>query len=68
MKEYCDAATEMINEHNAERVVGDSNCQNWCLVVIKSLEDARCLPRGSYDRAVNCPKGGEAVLHICVPG
>lgn len=58
MKEYCDAATDLINEHNAKRVVGELNCQDWCLVVIKSLEDSRCLPSGTHERALRTPRGG----------
>ncbi|KAK7685577.1 hypothetical protein QCA50_011444 [Cerrena zonata] len=58
LKEYCDAATELINEHNAERIIGESNCQDWCLVVIKSLEDARCFPAGTHAKACRCPRGG----------
>ncbi|KAI0782040.1 hypothetical protein C8Q75DRAFT_728144 [Abortiporus biennis] len=67
LKEYCDAATDLVNEHNAARVVGDSNCQDWCLMVIKTLEDQRCLPPGSFERARTCPKAGEVRFSICVP-
>ncbi|KAI0078650.1 hypothetical protein K474DRAFT_1641311 [Panus rudis PR-1116 ss-1] len=59
MREYCDAATDLINEHNAtcgDGLVGEWNCQDWCLVVIRSLEDARCLPKGSLQRAERCPR------------
>ena len=56
MHEYCEAATEMINEHNGASVVGESNCQDWCLLVIKSLEDGRCIPEGSKNRVGACPR------------
>ncbi|KAH8087187.1 hypothetical protein BXZ70DRAFT_544135 [Cristinia sonorae] len=58
MKEYCDAATELINESNAARVVGESNCHNWCLLVIRGLEDAKCLKEGTWERARRCPRMG----------
>lgn len=56
LQEYCEAATEMINEHNAQKIVGESNCQDWCILVIKSLEDSRLLPRGSEATAGACPR------------
>ena len=56
MHEYCEAATEMINEHNDAHVVGESNCQDWCLLVIKSLEDGRFIPGGMQVRARACPR------------
>lgn len=65
MKEYCDAATDLINEHNAKDIFGDSNCQDWCLLVIKSLEDARCLNPGTHDKAKSCSKDGEATIALC---
>lgn len=65
MKEYCDAATDLINEQNAINYVGESNCQDWCLMVIKSLEDARCLPAGIHERARTCPKTAEATIAMC---
>ena len=58
LKEYCDAATELINERNAQTVVGASNCHDWCLVVIRGLEDAKCLPGGAFERARRCPRVG----------
>ncbi|KAI0806221.1 hypothetical protein BC629DRAFT_1153391 [Irpex lacteus] len=56
MHEYCEAATEMINEHNGESVVGESNCQDWCELVVKSLEDGRCIPAGTRKRVAACPR------------
>ncbi|KAI0337204.1 hypothetical protein BDW22DRAFT_1403499 [Trametopsis cervina] len=56
MHEYCEAGTEMINEHNGAHVVGESNCQDWCLLVIKSLEDGRFIPGGTKTRAGACPR------------
>lgn len=56
MHEYCGAATEMINEHNDAHVVGESNCQDWCLLVIKSLEDGKFIPCGTKVRAKACPR------------
>lgn len=56
LQEYCEAATEMINEHNALKIVGESNCQDWCILVIKSLEDSRLLPKGSEAKAAACPR------------
>ena len=56
MQEYCEAGTEMINEHNGAHVVGESNCQDWCLLVIKSLEDGRFIPGGTKGRAHACPR------------
>ncbi|GJE85296.1 hypothetical protein PsYK624_013750 [Phanerochaete sordida] len=56
MHEYCEAAAEMINEHNVAHVVGESNCQDWCLLVIKSLEDGRFIPGGTKTRAAACPR------------
>jgi len=58
MKEYCDAATDLINEHNAARVVGELNCHDWCLAVISTLEDSKCLPPGTHARASRTPRGG----------
>lgn len=56
MHEYCETAAEMINEHNVAHVVGESNCQDWCLLVIKSLEDGRFIPGGTKTRAAACPR------------
>ena len=56
MQEYCEAATEMINEHNGVHVVGESNCQDWCILVVKSLEDGRFIPSGTQGRANACPR------------
>ncbi|KAI0688422.1 hypothetical protein BC835DRAFT_1284673 [Cytidiella melzeri] len=56
MQEYCEAATEMINEHNDAHVVGESNCQDWCLLVIKCLEDGKLIPGGIKSRAKACPR------------
>ena len=56
MQEYCEAASELINEHNTAHVVGESNCQDWCLLVIKSLEDGRFIPGGTQTRAAGCPR------------
>ena len=56
LQEYCEAAAELINEHNTAHVIGDSNCQDWCLLVVKSLEDARFVPAGTYAKAKACPR------------
>ncbi|EKM57649.1 uncharacterized protein PHACADRAFT_138886 [Phanerochaete carnosa HHB-10118-sp] len=56
MQEYCEAAAEMINEHNTAHVVGEFNCQDWCIIVIKSLEDGRFIPGGANARAAACPR------------
>lgn len=65
MQDYCEAATELINETNGKDFIGSLNCQDWCLMVIKSLEDSRCLKPGTHDKARSCSKDSEATITVC---
>jgi hypothetical protein len=57
MEEYTNTATEIVNSTNQVRGgVGDLNSQDWILIIVRSLEDARLLPRGSLKRARDCPR------------
>lgn len=58
MEEYCHSATELINAVNKTRGVGDLNCQDWVLLIVKSLEDARLLKKGTLAKAARCPRRG----------
>lgn len=54
---YAEGATEMLNESNEKsRHNCAGNCQDWCLSIIGSLEDACCLERGTLDKARRCPR------------
>jgi len=56
LRDYCDAATDMINAQNTQRGVGELNCQDWVLVLVRSLEDARLLEAGTLARVKRCPR------------
>ena len=56
LHEYGAAAADMINEQNGARFVGESNCQDWALLLIKSLEDGRFIPAGTLEKATACPR------------
>lgn len=53
---YAEGATEMLNEANNRKEACTSNCQDWCLTIVQSLEDARCLEKGTLEKAKRCPR------------
>lgn len=55
---YGESAAEMVNSHNRKRGVGDSNCQDWTMMIIRSLEDAQLLPKGTLGKVEKCPRVG----------
>lgn len=57
MEEYGNTATEIVNSTNESRAgSGDLNCQDWILIIVRSLEDAGLLPNGALKRAKDCPR------------
>ncbi|KAI0786028.1 hypothetical protein C8Q75DRAFT_773805 [Abortiporus biennis] len=55
---YAESATALINSRNRKIGVGDSNCQDWAIMIVRSLEDAQLLPRGTLSRVERCPRQG----------
>lgn len=55
---YAESAAEMINSHNRKCGVGESNCQDWVIIIVRSLEDAHLLPKGTLTRVERCPRIG----------
>ncbi|KAH8100544.1 hypothetical protein BXZ70DRAFT_1008042 [Cristinia sonorae] len=55
---YSESAADMVNSHNRKRGVGDSNCQDWSMMIIRSLEDAQLLPKGTLMKVERCPRVG----------
>jgi len=55
---YGESAAEMVNSNNRKRGIGESNCQDWAIMIIRSLEDAALLPRGTVAKAERCPRFG----------
>lgn len=55
---YSESAAEMVNSQNRKRGVGESNCQDWTMMIIRSLEDAQLLPKGTLARVERCPRVG----------
>ncbi|EIN13588.1 hypothetical protein PUNSTDRAFT_41121 [Punctularia strigosozonata HHB-11173 SS5] len=57
LDEYCETATSMINECNEQRDVAQHlNSVDWCLLLIRCLEDSRFIPRGALEAAEGCPR------------
>lgn len=42
---YSESAVELVNAHNRKRGTGESSSQDWAIIIIRSLEDARLLPQ-----------------------
>ncbi|KAI0932473.1 hypothetical protein AcW2_001095 [Taiwanofungus camphoratus] len=55
---YSETATELVNAHNKKHGTNESNCHDWALIIIRSLEDALLLPKGTLARVEKCPKFG----------
>lgn len=55
---YGESATDMVNSHNRKRGIGESNCQDWAIMIVRSLEDAQLLPRGAVAKVERCPRVG----------
>ncbi|KAH9947655.1 hypothetical protein B0H21DRAFT_737437 [Amylocystis lapponica] len=54
---YSETAVELINAQNQKRG-SQSNCQDWAIIIIRSLEDALLLPQGTLARVEKCPRSG----------
>ena len=55
---YSESAVDIVNTNNRRRGIGDSNCQDWVLIIVRSLEDAHWLPKGTLGRVERCPRVG----------
>ncbi|KIP11481.1 hypothetical protein PHLGIDRAFT_18012 [Phlebiopsis gigantea 11061_1 CR5-6] len=55
---YGETAVELVNSHNRKRGLGESNCQDWAIIIIRSLEDSLLLPRGTLAKVERCPRFG----------
>ncbi|KZT28734.1 hypothetical protein NEOLEDRAFT_1057793 [Neolentinus lepideus HHB14362 ss-1] len=56
MTEYADAATQMVNEHNVPRSRAESNCHDWVLHIVRSLDNSHLIEHGALGRAAVCPR------------
>jgi hypothetical protein len=60
LESYAEAATEILNDNNALGIIRRDTrwlqCQDWCLLILQSLEDAQCLERGTLNKAQRCPR------------
>ncbi|EPQ54818.1 hypothetical protein GLOTRDRAFT_130170 [Gloeophyllum trabeum ATCC 11539] len=56
MTEYADAATQMVNEHNVTRGRAESNCHDWVLHIVRSLDNSHLIEQGALGRAAACPR------------
>ncbi|KAI0690684.1 hypothetical protein BC835DRAFT_1363346 [Cytidiella melzeri] len=55
---YGESAVEIVNSHNRKHGLGESNCQDWAMIIIRSLEDSLFLPRGTLAKVEKCPRYG----------
>lgn len=55
---YSESATELVNSQNRKRGLGESNCQDWAIIIVRSLEDSQLLPRGTLTKVERCPRLG----------
>ncbi|CAL1696501.1 unnamed protein product [Somion occarium] len=58
MEMYSESATDLVNTKNRKRGVGESNCQDWTMIIVRSLEDAQLLPKGTLARVERSPRFG----------
>jgi hypothetical protein len=60
MELYAESATDLLNAKDSaighHPQTASPNCQDWCLAIIRSLEDAGCLEQGTLERASGCPR------------
>lgn len=55
---YGETAADLVNSHNQKRGVRESNCQDWAMIIVRSLEDAQLLPHGVLAEIEKCPRMG----------
>lgn len=55
---YSESAADLVNTKNRKRGIGESNCQDWAMIIVQSLEDAQLLPRGTLARVEHSPRFG----------
>lgn len=55
---YSESAADLVNTKNRKRGIGESNCQDWAMIIVQSLEDAQLLPRGTLARVERTPRVG----------
>ncbi|KAH9835765.1 uncharacterized protein C8Q71DRAFT_763352 [Rhodofomes roseus] len=55
---YSETAVELVNTHNRKRGAHESNCHDWAIIIVRSLEDALLLPVGSLARVEKSPRYG----------
>ncbi|KAI8995331.1 hypothetical protein BD414DRAFT_520614 [Trametes punicea] len=58
LEAYSDTAAELVNSQNRKCGQNRSNCHDWALIIVRSLEDAMLLPQGSLARLDKCPRVG----------
>ncbi|KAI0639185.1 hypothetical protein C8Q77DRAFT_44576 [Trametes polyzona] len=58
LEAYSDTAAELVNSQNRKRGQNSSNCHDWALIIVRSLEDALLLPQGALARLEKCPRVG----------
>ncbi|TFK48762.1 hypothetical protein OE88DRAFT_1737534 [Heliocybe sulcata] len=56
MTEYAEAATQMVNEHNVPKGRTESNCHDWVLHILRSLDNSHLIEHGALGRAAACPR------------
>jgi len=55
---YSETAAELVNSHNKKRGGNESTCHDWAIIIVRSLEDALLLPRGTLARVEKSPRFG----------
>ncbi|KAI0768504.1 hypothetical protein BD413DRAFT_562455 [Trametes elegans] len=58
LEAYSDTAAELVNSQIRQRGCESANCHDWALIIVRSLEDAMLLPKGSLERLEKCPRTG----------
>ncbi|KAI0762768.1 hypothetical protein C8Q74DRAFT_177961 [Fomes fomentarius] len=58
LEAYSETAAELVNTHDRKRDAESSSCHDWATIIVRSLEDAMLLPKGSLARVEKCPRLG----------